>query len=142
MTNQKPIKLPVAEPHLSVDKLYQYLKGKLSATAANQIEQHLQDCDLCADALEGLSLASQSDTELALFDINRYVKKKSILKKDHAILRDIKNWGLIAAILFLLIFSAVVVWYQANQTKINTTQPAPPTETRAPLQVPTPIPIK
>jgi len=136
MTNQEPIKLPVAEPHLSLDKLYLYLEGKLPATATNQIEQHLQDCDLCADALEGLSLASQSDTEHALFEINRYVKKKSSLKKNHAILRDIKNWGLIAAILFLLIFSAVVVWYQANQTKSNTSQPAPPTETRIPLQAP------
>jgi len=136
MTNYKPITTPVAEPHLSVDKLYQYLDGKLPADASHQVEQHLLDCDLCADALEGLSLVPQSEAELALFDINRFVKKRSQRPKKNSILHDIKNWGLIAAILFLLVFSAVVVWYQVNQSASESPSPTPPAQTTAPASVP------
>jgi len=137
MTHHKPLSPLVAEPHLSLDKLYQYLEGKLPAAASHQVEQHLLNCDLCADALEGLSLVTQADAEHALFDINRHVKKRSSRQKNNPILRDIKNWGLIAAILFLLIFSAAIVWYQVNQSTINTTSPDP-VKTTAPLFVPSP----
>lgn len=129
MTNHKPLIPSVAEPHPSVEKLYQYLEGKLPAPAAHQLEQHLLGCELCAEALEGLALVPQSDAEHALFDINRNISKRSSRQKKNNLLRDIKNWGLIAAILFLLIFSAVVVWYQVNQSASNTLPPVPPATT-------------
>jgi len=136
MTDRKPFPPSVAEPHLSVDKLYRYMEGKLPAAATHEVEQHLLDCDLCAEALEGLSLVPQSEAEHALFDINRYVRKRSIRPQKNTILRDIRNWGLIAAILFLLIFSAVVVWYQVNQSAGSTLPPAPPASTQAPIPAP------
>ena len=124
MTNHKPLIPSVAEPHPSVEKLYQYLEGKLPAPAAHQLEQHLLGCELCAEALEGLALVPQSDAEHALFDINRNISKRSSRQKKNNLLRDIKNWGLLAAIIFLLLFSAVLVWYQV--TRSTTHVPHPP----------------
>jgi len=136
MANHKPITPSVAESHLSVDKLYQYMEGKLPAAASQEVEQHLLNCDLCADALEGLARVSKSEAEHALFDINRHVKKRSNRSPKNTILHDIKNWGLIAAVLFLLIFSAVVVWYQVNQSATDTKPAAAPASTTAPVSVP------
>jgi len=136
MTHPKSLIPTEAKPHLSVDELYQYLEGKLPLAASHEVEQHLLDCDLCADALDGLAQVPQAEAEHAVFDINRHLKKRTSRPKKNSVLQDVKNWGLIAAILFLLIFSSLVVWFQVNQTKTSPQRPAAPAKTVAPLTSP------
>ena len=136
MTHPKSLIPTEAKPHLSVDELYQYLEGKLPLAASHEVEQHLLDCDLCTDALDGLAQVPQAEAEHAVFDINRHLKKRTSRPKKNSVLQDVKNWGLIAAILFLLIFSSLVVWYQVNQTKTSPQRPAAPAKTVAPLTSP------
>lgn len=39
----------------SQQELLDYVQGKLSPAARHEVEMHLADCELCSDALEGLS---------------------------------------------------------------------------------------
>ena len=138
MTHPKSLIPTEAKPHLSVDELYQYMEGKLPLAASHEVEQHLLDCNLCADALDGLAQVPRVDAEHAVFDINRHLKKRSNRPKKKTLLQDLKNWGLMAAILFLLLFSSLVVWYQVNQAKTSPPKPAAPAKTMAPLTPPSP----
>ena len=125
MTNPKSSVYLASQDHLTTDQLFQYLEGGLSSTDSNQVEQHLLDCDLCSEAFEGLSLVPRQKAEHTLFEINHYIKNRSNHRKGNPILSHLKNWGLTTAILFILIFSAVAVWYLAKQVP---TEPALPTQ--------------
>jgi TonB family protein len=120
MTDPKPLILSASGEHLSAETLYRYLAGHLPPEAAHAAERHLLDCDLCTEALEGLATMPPDNTRHALFDLNRSIKNRSLKRKQHRLIGDLKSWALAAAILFLLLFSAVIVWYQ---TRIH--QPAP-----------------
>jgi TonB family protein len=127
MTVPKSLIQPTSEDHLTTGQLYQYLEGELASDTAQQVEQHLLDCELCADALVGLSMVPQENTELNLFEINRQVKSRSIRRKKNTLLTDIKNWGLATAIVFLLVFSAIAVWYLARKATPEPVSPTLPT---------------
>jgi TonB family protein len=134
MTDPKPLMPPASDEHLSAETLYQYLEGQLAPEAAHAAERHLLDCDLCTDALEGLATRPPEHTRHALFDLNRSIKSRSLKRKPNRLVSDLKSWALAAAILFLLLFSAVIVWYQ---TRID--QPAPPAAETTTFQMPTPV---
>jgi TonB family protein len=122
--------------HLSADTLYQYLEGHLPPEAAHAAERHLLDCDLCSDALEGLAMLPPEEAHHALFDLNRSIKSRSLKRKSNRLLSDLKSWALAAAILFLLLFSAIIVWYQ---TQIHQSGPAHTREAAASLSAPAPV---
>lgn len=114
MTDLKNLNPQPSEGHLSAETMVEYLEGHLSPGDSHQAEQHLLDCELCAEALEGLSLLPPDQTRHALFDLNRSIKNRSLKRKPNRLMNDLKSWALVTAILFLLVFSGIIVWYQTS----------------------------
>jgi TonB family protein len=136
MTDPKSLLPSASGEHLSAETLYQYLEGHLSPEAAHAAERHLLDCDLCTDALEGLATLPPEEAHHALFDLNRSIQNRSRKRKPNRLVSDIKSWALAAAILFLLLFSAVLVWYQTQiHPSVPPAPPASPGLTSAPAPV-------
>lgn len=114
MTDLKNLNPEASEGHLSAETMVQYLEGQLPPGESHEAELHLLDCDLCAEALEGLSLMPPDHTRHALFDLTRSIKNRSTKRKPNRLVNDLKSWALVTAILFLLVFSAIIVWYQTS----------------------------
>lgn len=119
------------ESHLSAEQMHQYLDGALSSASRYEIEIHLIDCPICTEAMEGLALSTSPRTDRVLHDLNRQVKSRIQRKPKNRTLDFIKDWGIATAILFLLIVSAMVVWYQVKQ---NQPVKEVPFQKAAPLQ--------
>lgn len=134
MTDLKTIIPSASDEHLSAETLCQYLEGQLPPEASHAAERHLLDCDLCTEALEGLATVPPENARHALFELNRSIKNRSIKRKPNRLVGELKSWALATAILFLLLFSAVVVWYQ---TRIN--QPRPGQQLVATATAPAPV---
>jgi hypothetical protein len=135
MTEPKTLIPSASDEHLSAETLYQYLEGHLPPEAAHAAERHLLDCDLCTEAMEGLATVAPDSARHALFDLNRTIKSRSLKRKQRRLIGDIKSWGLAAAILFLLLFSAVAVWYHTRITQ----PPVSPGPTTAGYRPPAPV---
>jgi hypothetical protein len=96
-----------------IDKLILYLKGKLSKEEVYAIENHLADCELCNDALEGISLLSNSDSinnvEVELKERIHDLLSHKKSKKHNLILY--RRLAIAASILLLLSISIVIFQY-------------------------------
>jgi len=123
------------DKHLSADIMYQYLHNELSAEERHEVERHLLDCNLCADALDGLSTSTKAQTERQLFEINYHLKTRAPHRHPNTMLQHLKNWGLTTAILFLVLLAALMVWYQVKKAAPgNTPHPAVTETTLTPAQ--------
>lgn len=71
---------------LSYDELLQYKRGTIDDEQKNVIENHLLDCPLCADAVEGISALEYEEGVTPMLD----EMKKELLKK-HFYSRPSKN---------------------------------------------------
>ncbi len=112
------------ENHLSAELMYQYLDNQLAPADRHQVEMHLLDCDLCNDALAGLSISSKEKTQHYLFDIQYHLKNRIQRRNSNNILQHLKNWGVTTAILFIVLLAAIIVWYQVKQAStIPNTKP-------------------
>jgi hypothetical protein len=131
MTDLKSLIPSASGKHLSAETLYQYLEGHLPPEASHEAERHLLDCDLCSEALEGLATVPPESTHHALFELNRSIKNRSLKRKPNRLVNELKSWALVAAILFLLLFSAIAVWYL---TRVQ--HPAPPPAREMPAPAP------
>ncbi|GEP88569.1 Putative zinc-finger [Chitinophaga terrae (ex Kim and Jung 2007)] len=45
----------------SQQQLLDYVQGKLSAAEQHEVEMHLADCELCSEAIEGLSAIKEKE---------------------------------------------------------------------------------
>lgn len=50
------------EPCLEQGELFDYIDGKLGNRENHRVEKHLLECEMCSDALEGLSLVENRDS--------------------------------------------------------------------------------
>ncbi|WP_026463992.1 TonB family protein [Adhaeribacter aquaticus] len=116
MTTPNITPITPTENHLSTDQIYRYLEGQLPPEQMHQLEKHVIDCNLCREAMDGLSLIPKQIAQPFIFDINRHLHKNTTRRIKHRTIGDIKNWALTTAILFLLIFAGTVVWYAAKNT--------------------------
>ena len=56
MSEELKHKIYSATECISEQKMFDYIDNKLNAKEQHLVEKHLLDCDLCSDALEGLTL--------------------------------------------------------------------------------------
>lgn len=92
---------------LSAEMLLRYRDGKLSQDEKHAAEHHLTGCELCSDALEGLSL---SKSETALSDINESIRKRYTAGNPVSA----KPYFAIAASLTALVLLSWFAWNQFN----------------------------
>ncbi|MCY7408688.1 MAG: hypothetical protein LH473_00300, partial [Chitinophagales bacterium] len=124
--------LKTSDDHISENILFGYVRQQLSATEVRKVEEHLADCELCSDALEGMMQSadlSKAHTQLSSV-------KKSIHKKYQG--NEVRNMFpftrslAIAATILLLAVSAWFIEFQLEKDsqKIFTDQfepyPVPP----------------
>lgn len=110
---------------LSEQTLLAYIDNKLSPEQLYHVEKHLVDCELCADAIEGLSLVNN---RTIIADTKKLVKDtfSTGQKKEHKVIRlDFSYKLLAAASVALLICSLFVVNHFLNKNESVVTYKTP-----------------
>jgi hypothetical protein len=58
------------------ERMLAYIGGKLSPQEANQVEQHLLECELCSDALEGLKMLPPDKARVITAELNSKIDQR------------------------------------------------------------------
>jgi len=96
------------------DILLKYVKGTLSDKDRRAVEEHLTDCEMCNDEIEGLSLLNKpEEIDDIVFKINAKVDAYTQIKNN----RDYGFFFKIAATVILVVGLSVIVYYQVNKKK-------------------------
>lgn len=87
------------------EMLAKYLSDTLSAAEKHRIEKHLTDCEMCADAMEGLSLLAPGKISSLVSELNLLIQQKSQRKKETKIifLKQYRTEFAIAASIILIL---------------------------------------
>ena len=101
---------------LTLETIKRYNASSLSFEEKIQIEKHLEDCELCRDALEGLLLVSDPDKiDSIVSEINRNLKSDLATKKSDKTVRSIliqNRMYYIAAAASVLIFIGIFSYFK------------------------------
>ncbi|MBK7183930.1 MAG: energy transducer TonB [Bacteroidetes bacterium] len=102
MSKELKHKIYTSTECISEDVMYNYIDKKLSAQEEHQVEKHLLDCELCSDALEGLTI---SHDRKIIHSIKTEVDKKLLATEKttrvvHFNYRGI--WAIAAGLLLLI----------------------------------------
>lgn len=112
--------------HLTLEQMQAYLEDTLPGRNMHQIERHLLDCELCSDALEGLSAVPQPDHISGVVSkLRQNIRKKSlrqpiIRRKKKLVTILWKPMGVAAAVLILL--TAIVLLMRIDKKYRNSPQ--------------------
>ncbi|WP_461489762.1 TonB family protein [Pontibacter sp. HJ8] len=98
------------EGHPSLVLLQQYQEDTLPPALHHQLEQHLLDCVLCSDVLEGMAVTDAARTDAAEKDLNRRIASTFRSKKRKTLPVYLTDWR-VAAALVLVFCSTVLVFY-------------------------------
>ncbi|MBP6455971.1 MAG: tetratricopeptide repeat protein [Chitinophagaceae bacterium] len=89
---------------LSKNQLFDYLEYKLSKEEVYIIESHLNDCELCSDAIDGFY--ENKNSKIQLVDLKNIINSKIEALPEQQILKSTKktntNWAWAAALLLLI----------------------------------------
>jgi TolA-binding protein len=100
----------------SENELSNYIEGKCSDADANKIEAHLLNCEMCSDALEGLSLLNPTSK---INSINTELHQKIDQLTETTKTRILFPWQIAAA--FILLFaSAGLLWFFVPKNPTDT----------------------
>lgn len=104
------------EDHPSTELLRQYQQDTLPPALSHQLEEHLLDCELCTDVVEGMVLSSAPKTKAAVRHINRLVASKVRKKeKRRAMPLYMQDWRVAAAILLVMCSMVLVLYYNYRE---------------------------
>lgn len=94
--------------HLIQEELLDYNNGVLGNDEMYRLELHLNECELCSDALEGISFINDPEKSLNIIqgDISPYLSKKSNF-----------NYLAVAASITLVALTGVSYWLLSNNSK-------------------------
>lgn len=104
---------------LSEEEIRLYLSGKADELSRFRIENHLLDCPLCAEALEGFAGGYAFDQDEQLGELKKAVMGKSVSTGK---ISKMSFWTLnriAAAILFLILSAATLVYWNAKNSEKN-----------------------
>jgi hypothetical protein len=105
-------KLP-SDPCLTQEQITAYLDGKLSAAEQHACEQHMADCAMCEDAVEGLALVKdRSVLALPLIKESSVPAESKVIPLHQPDRR--KMWYAIAAVLVLVLGSTFLIRMMDN----------------------------
>ena len=95
------------------DKLLEYIAGRLSPQEANRVEQHLLECELCSDALEGLKMLHPDKSKEITAELNRKIDARLENVKGGKVVQ-FSSFYRIAAILVLAALFGGGYWLVRN----------------------------
>ena len=100
------------------DKLLAYIEGSLSPLDANRVEQHLLECELCSDALEGLKMLHPDRVREIVSELNKKIDRRLESTKGGKAIPFISFYR-IAAILVLVALFGGAYWLIKNNKDEN-----------------------
>lgn len=107
---------------LSLEEIRQYSKGKVSDELRYKIENHLIDCPLCADAMDGYQTTEEED-EIVFDDLFAKIDVRTISShppNSRTLVKRRISWNRLAAgLLFLLTAGAAYLFYQSGPAGNN-----------------------
>ena len=114
------------------DLLLNYRDDKLSADQKHEVEEHLIDCPLCADALEGLALVSGT---AALDDIH---SKVGAITEKPAGSGSFSYWAIAASVTAVMLLSVFTYmqYKDANEPELAAAEKSKPEEVAAEPSMP------
>ncbi len=114
------------------DLLLNYRDDKLSADQKHEVEEHLIDCPLCADALEGLALVSGT---AALDDIH---SKVGAITEKPAGSGSFSYWAIAASVTAVMLLSVFTYmqYKDANEPELAVAEKSKPEEVAAEPSLP------
>ena len=115
--NTKPTGHIQSEPAcLSVDELVDYAVDKLPAESKAVVEHHLQNCEFCRDALEGIGALPQKErARILTAALNEEIRQRSAVTTDKRSLLG-RNWNLYVPLAAMLVIGLVSVLYLNRQS--------------------------
>lgn len=103
---------------LSVEDLVDYAVDKLPAESKAVVEQHLQNCEFCREALEGLGALPQKERVRTLTAaLNEEIRQRSAVAT-HTRSLLLRNWNLYVPLAAMLVIGLVSVLY-LNRENMN-----------------------
>jgi hypothetical protein len=105
------------EDHPSLELLQQYQEDTLPPALHHQLEQHLLDCVLCSDVLEGMAATDVSRTDAAERDLNQRIASTFRSKKRKTLPVYLTDWRVAAAI--VLVFCSTILVFYYNYREIT-----------------------
>ncbi len=100
------------DQHLNYEELVAYQQGALSNKEMHRLESHLIDCELCNDALEGISQIDDTVLEKHLSSI----RIKTDIKSGSAI--TTKQWIAMAASISLIAIVGIIFYSLPTKSKL------------------------
>ena len=89
---------------LTQNEMFDYLAGRLHGKRLRKAELHIADCELCADAVEGLSLLNEEQQHASIVNLESRIKER--VKEKSVIFVLFRRAVAIAAVLLLVIGGA------------------------------------
>ena len=102
---------------LSEEELQLYLSGDLDDSTRFRVENHLLDCPLCSEAVEGFENANDADINIELENLKKTIDLKSNATSGSSRASVFTLNRIAAAILFLLIGSSVIIYFNAQKNQ-------------------------
>lgn len=103
---------------ISEEMLVKYIAGNLSSAEKHGVEKHLIDCEMCADAVEGLKMLSDPNQLSSItVELNQKIKNKAGQKKEVKVvfLRQYRTQFAVAASIVLVL--GLVWFFRSNMMK-------------------------
>ncbi|GEM_PF-5273404 len=98
-----------------VDVLYRYKLGTLPREEARKIEEHLLDCEICNDILEGMEYISQEELKEIAERVSKKIDATIVKHKRNKKIKKIFFYSLSFAAIFL-IFLGIKVFFAGKNT--------------------------
>ena len=105
---------------LTRNEMQDYLADRLAGSRLRRVELHLADCELCSDAIDGLKLLTEAETNESLVKIDNHIGRK--LKDTPLIIVLVRRAIAIAAVLMVVIIGAFYLNEFMNQKHLEVTQ--------------------
>ncbi len=89
---------------LTSNEMQDYIADRLAGNRLRRVELHLADCELCTDAVDGLRLLTETDTNESLIKIDNRISRR--LKETPVLIILMKRAMAVAAVLIVVIIGA------------------------------------
>jgi len=104
--------------HFTREELVRYSKHELNEAAQHEMEKHLVDCELCSEALKGISEMKNSS---ALYEVSKELhlraRKKHLLKKKIFSQHELVTIFAVVFLIFFLILISIFFFSRQNNKK-------------------------
>lgn len=102
----------------SQDQLLAYVQDKLSPQERHQVEQHMADCEMCSEAVEGLMAITQKEQIPGWLRQAKWNVLAQLRKKTHR-KRPVNLYLFIAIIAIIILFLAIGLFWFYHFTRIG-----------------------